>query len=261
MSRTERFFKPMGKPKPYDWLGSHNEPGQTFDEYLANAPAKPPSDSRKIYILPLGTFSKEQERVIAITSGYLEAFYGLPVEKLPARTVTPTYPNVRYNNDQHVYQAKTGYFLREVLPPLLPLDGAALIAFTNEDLYPGETMSYVFGQADATERVGIWSFHRLRQNASAPVFLRRVLKIAVHETGHMFGMKHCTKYECVMSGTNQLAETDSRPVDACPECMAKVCWLSETLPRERYLRLAEFCRVNGLTQEAADFQRKASAVE
>src|SRR5215813_9575417 len=71
---------------------------------------------------------------------------------------------------------------------------------------------------------------------------------------------HCTKYECVMSGTNYLGETDSRPIDACPECMAKVCWLSNVSPKQRYDRLAAFCRKNGLTAEAEDFERKSKAV-
>ena len=121
-------------------------------------------------------------------------------------------------------------------------------------------MNYVFGQASLENRVGVWSLARLDENAAYDKILRRTLKIAVHETGHMFSMRHCTKYECVMSGTNQLAETDRRPIDACPECMAKICWLSETIPAERYTRLAEFCRKNGLLSEAEEFSRKAAAV-
>src|SRR4051794_36376951 len=52
--KIEPFFKPMGKPAAYDWLASHNEPGQTFDEYLAVDPVKPTPDRQKIYVLPLG---------------------------------------------------------------------------------------------------------------------------------------------------------------------------------------------------------------
>jgi archaemetzincin len=121
-------------------------------------------------------------------------------------------------------------------------------------------MNYVFGQASFDARVGIWSLARLKENATYDIFLRRLLKIAAHETGHMFSIKHCTKYECVMSGTNYLGETDSRPIDACPECMAKICWLSDVSPKDRYERLAAYCRKNGLRAEALDFDRKAKAV-
>ncbi|HTH51913.1 MAG TPA: hypothetical protein VL501_08270, partial [Pyrinomonadaceae bacterium] len=99
-----------------------------------------------------------------------------------------------------------------------------------------------------------------RERGSFDVFLHRTIKIATHETGHMFSIKHCTAYECVMSGTNHLGETDRRPIDACPECMAKVCWLSDQEPRDRYLRLAQFCRNNGLTKAAVEFDKKAAAL-
>jgi len=158
-------------------------------------------------------------------------------------------------------QIKTGYILDNVLKPILPADAAALIAFTIDDLYPDETMNYVFGQASMEDRVGVWSLYRLGDHTDYDTFLRRTLKIAAHETGHMFSMKHCTKYECVMSGTNHLGETDSRPIDACPECMAKICWLSDVDPAARYDRLAAFCRKNGLNKEADEFTRKSAAVK
>jgi archaemetzincin len=56
----------------------------------------------------------------------------------------------------------------------------------------------------------------------------------------MFSMHICTKYECLMSGTNSLAETDRRPIDVCPECMAKIAWLSKIDPETRYKHLADF---------------------
>ena len=64
-----------------------------------------------------------------------------------------------------------------------------------------------------------------------------------------------------MSGTNNLAETDGRPIDACPECMAKIGWLTDIKPEERYKKLEAFCRKNGLPKEADEFKRKAEAVK
>ncbi len=260
MRAVEPFFKPMGEPAAYDWLGSHNEPGQTFEEYINATPTLPTSERNKIYVLPLGKFSSSQAKVISVTSGYLEAFYGLPVVQMPPRPFKAAYPNVRENKYLHSRQVKTGYILNDVLPPILPSDAAALIAFTMDDLYPDETMNYVFGQASMENRVGVWSLYRLSERANYDKLLRRTLKIAAHETGHMFSMRHCIKYECVMSGTNHLGETDSRPIDACPECMAKICWLSHTDPAKRFDRLAAFCRKNGMGKEADDFARKAAAV-
>src|SRR5262249_45006490 len=162
------------------------------------------------------------KQVVDITADYLAAFYGLPVKELPQQDLKrPTNPDdVRNNADMKPVQIRTGYIMDSILVPQLPRDAAAMIALTNEDLFPDATMSYVFGQASMEDRVGVWSLHRLEYHADFETLLRRMIKIASHETGHMFSMHHCTKYECVMSGTNHLGETDSRPIDACPECMA-----------------------------------------
>lgn len=261
IKKIEPFFKLMGKPAPDDWLASHNEPGQTFDEYLDSDPTKPTKERQKIYVLPLGTFSTGQQKVIAVTAAYLEAFYDLPVEQMPREALVAGPQNVRQNHLTRARQVQTGFLLNDVLPKVLPPDAAALIAFTNDDLYPDESMNYVFGQASMDGRVGVWSLFRLDDNTDQHGFLLRTLKIAAHETGHMFSMHHCTKYECVMSGTNHLDETDSRPIDACPECMAKICWLSDVAPAARYARLAAFCEKHGLAAEADDFRRKLVAVK
>ncbi|MGE3465520.1 MAG: archaemetzincin [Pyrinomonadaceae bacterium] len=263
IKKIEPFFEPMGKPEAYDWLGSHNEPGQTFDEYLDSDPTKPTKERQKIYVLPLGTFTPQQKKVIETASEYLSVFYDLPVEELPGKAIPQKLgaKDGRFNEYLKTRQIRTGFIMDSILKPALPKDAAALIAFTNEDLYPDATMSFVFGQASFADRVGVWSLRRLQIQADGEKFLQRTLKIAAHETGHMFSMWHCTKYECVMSGTNHIAETDRRPIDACPECMAKISWLSDITPEARYERLADFCRRNDLKDEAAEFDRKAAALK
>lgn len=261
IKKIEPFFKPMGKPATSDWLASHNEPGQTFEEYLDAKPIRPTKERSKIYILPLGKLTKKESEMIDLTSGFMAAFYDLPVEQMPPRKLEPPLAQLRYNQTARTRQVKTGYILNDILKPSLPADAVAMIAFTSEDLYPDQSMNYVFGQASLDDRVGVWSLHRLDDNTNDRGFLLRTLKIAAHETGHMFSMRHCTKYECLMSGTNHLAETDSRPVDACPECMAKISWMSGIAPIERYKALEKFCRANGLTKEADEFKTKAAALD
>jgi archaemetzincin len=263
MTKIEPFFLPMGKPQQSDWLASHNEPGQTFDEYLASSPTKPSMGRSKIYILPIGVFTPPQRKVARIVEGYLAAFFGFAVSEMPAQNLKRplSVKDFRLVRPNGLEQIRTGYILDSVLKPVLPADAAALIAFTAADLYPDASMNYVFGQASFQDRVGVWSLSRLNDAAKYDTFLRRTLKIAAHETGHMFAMRHCKKYECVMSGTNHLGETDRRPIDACPECTAKICWLTDSKLSERYSRLETFCRNNGLKKEADDFRRKAAALK
>ncbi len=87
IKKIEPFFKPMAKPEAFDWLASHNEPGQTFEEYLDADPVKPTKERRTIYVLPLGTFSPQQKKIVDISAGYIEVFYGLSIKMLPPQPI------------------------------------------------------------------------------------------------------------------------------------------------------------------------------
>lgn len=259
------FFKLMGKPQKGDWLETNPEPGETFEQYLKNKPTLPTAERKTIYIQPLGKFSDSQRRVLLVTANYLRAFFNLPVQ-LMSEKILENVPKemTRKNLYTGQTQIKTTYFLRDLLPKIIPHDAAALICLTTADLFPEANWSYVFGQADLHGRVGVWSLYRFgnpeKSAAEYKLFLTRTLKIATHETGHMFSMRHCTKYECLMSGMNHLAETDRRPLDVCPECAAKIFWAMPYEPEERYAKLAKFWAEQKFTEEEKLFTRKAEAV-
>jgi archaemetzincin len=238
-----RFYKPM-QIRSGDWLEAHPEDGETFEQYIDSRPTLPTKVRQTIYIQPVGKFSADQKWAINKTSEYMRAFYNLPVvlrDAVPVGRVPDDMTRTQYPNN---VQIRTSYFLDDLLPKQLPSDAAALICLTSNDLFPGDTWNYVFGQASLEKRVGVWSLWRLNKNngkpASRDLLLARTLKIAMHEVGHMFSMRHCTKYECLMSGTNSLDETDRRPLDACPECAAKISWAMKYPLVDRYNNLAAF---------------------
>jgi archaemetzincin len=259
------FFVKMGKPEKGDWLKTIPEAGETFEEYVKNKPILPSAEKQTIYIQPIGKFSVKQRKVLLLTAAYMRGFYHLPVQLRAESELANVPPKMtRKNLYAGQTQVKTTYFLDDLLPKLIPADAAALICLTTADLFPEEEWSYVFGQADLRGRVGVWSLYRLgdpnKSAADEKIFLARTLKIAMHETGHMFSMRHCTKYECLMSGTNNLDETDRRPLDVCPECAAKIAWAMNYEPLERYRSLADFWNAQGWRQEAQVFTKKAEAV-
>lgn len=262
MKAVEPFFELMGEPSADEWLATVKENGQTFEQYVNGNPTLPSAERKTLYVQPIGEFNNKQLKIIRLTAEYMERFFDLPVKLLPRRKFEEplSLKNYRINKFTKNRQIYTDYILEEILLPDLPKDAASLIAFTNDDLFPDKKVNYVFGQANLKNRVGVWSLFRLDDYADFEQFLKRTLKTAVHETGHMFSFAHCTKYECVMSGVNHLGEMHKRPIDACPECMAKICWMSGYEPKKRYENLAEFCRTNNLKNDFDEFVRKAAAV-
>jgi archaemetzincin len=76
----------------------------------------------------------------------------------------------------------------------------------------------------------------------------------------MFSMLHCTAWTCCMCGANHQAEKDARPLEVCPECVAKVWWATGVAPLGRFRGLASICRRLGLEDEARFCEASARAL-
>jgi archaemetzincin len=266
ISRTKPLHKKISKPAPGDWLAQHNEKGQTFQQYLNANPVTPDKKRNIIYILPVGDFTEEQEKIIKLTADFMSRYFNLATviqDKLAlsaipdsAKRTHPTWGDK---------QVLTTYVLNNVLKPRLPDNAAVYLAFTSSDLWPGQGWNFVFGQASTRARVGVWSIYRngdpSKDDDSFKLCLMRTMKTAVHETGHMFTMMHCTLYECCMCGSNHREESDRRPVWLCPQCMPKVCWATKVDPVKRYEKLAEFCRKNGFKEEKEFYEKSIKTLQ
>jgi archaemetzincin len=262
MEAVRPLHTPLGPPRPGDWLASFEEPGQTFEQYLTGDPRAPRGERRVVYIQPLGEFTPAQARVVGATADFMGRYFGIPVRTL-GRLSLDLVPRSQRRINGTREQVCTGYVTQTILKPRLPADAAALIALTSSDLWPCNDWNYVFGQASLVDRVGVYSMARFgvpEGEAALRVVLLRTLKIATHETGHMFSIVHCAAYECNMGGTMTLEETDRHPLELCPECMAKVCWGAGYDPAERFARLAEFCRERGLERERGFYERSLAAL-
>jgi archaemetzincin len=72
--------------------------------------------------------------------------------------------------------------------------------------------------------------------------LLRSCKVLAHEIGHMFGLKHCVFFNCLMNGSNHLAESDARPLHLCPVDLRKLQHGIGFDLEARYWRLLDFSR-------------------
>jgi archaemetzincin len=256
---------PLGRPQPGDWLDRHDEAGQTYQQYLRSDPVKPTKARGILYVQPLGEFNKTQRKIIDQTAEFMGIYFGLPVkvcDDLPL-SIIPAEAR-RKHPSWGMDQILSTYVLDRVLARRLPRDACAYIAFTTSDLWPGEGWNFVFGQASLRDRVGVWSIYRNgdpdESDAAYKLCLRRTMKTATHETGHMFSMAHCTLYECGMCGSNHREEADRRPIALCPHCLAKLCHATGADPEKRYEKLIEFCKKHGLDEERAFYEKSLAAL-
>lgn len=249
-------------PQPGHWLASHPEAGQTFDQYLASRPNRPSATRTTLYVQPIGDFTKAQQPLLRDTTETMSIFFGLPVktmdalpdEAIPARA-RRTHPS------WGAKQFLSDYILDEVLKPLRPADAVAVLGLTATDLFPAPSWNFFFGQASLSERVGVWSLARYGDPEKEPATVRRrTLQVALHETGHMFGIAHCTMHECGMNGSNSLLESDRAPLPFCSECELKLWWACSLDPLPRYESLIAFAKRNGLKREAGEWQQHADAL-
>jgi archaemetzincin len=257
----------MGTPLPDDWLAVHQEPGQTFADYLESQLDPPHPERTRLYIVPIGDMTATQERIVHRTGEYLAAAFGVAVKFLPAIDAAEIPPHARreFDESKPSEQWLSSFILHDLLAPLRPDDAIAVLGLTATDLWPAPGWNYVFGQASLGARVGVWSLARNGNpdvdEDSYRLCLRRTIKTALHETGHMLGIPHCTAYECGMNGTNSRDENDRRPLEFCPECQAKVWWATEVDPATRCRQLSDLAEADGLTDDGKFWRREAEVLK
>jgi archaemetzincin len=249
-------FQAIPQPGPYDWLTVHPESGQTFDQFKASRPNRPTESRRVIYLQPLGEFAADRSPPIEKLREFAAAFFAMEVKALSPVSLDTSKFTTRHNPNIGNLQILTADVL-QFLKTRVPSDAFCVLAITMEDLYPEPSWNFVFGQASLRDRVGVYSFARYdpafygeaRDSNYQTLLLRRSCKVLAHETGHMFGLAHCTFFNCLMNGSNHLAESDRRPLHLCPVCLRKLQWSIDFDVVERYRALERVARANGFADE------------
>jgi archaemetzincin len=84
-------------------------------------------------------------------------------------------------------------------------------------------LTFVFGDAQLNGRAAIVSLFRPRGDADGiltprPVYLRRLIKLSLHELGHTFGLEHCSEAGCLMGFSSNLEKLDKGDIALCDYC-------------------------------------------
>lgn len=103
---------------------------------------------------------------------------------------------------------------------------AVLLGITGLDLF-APRLNFVFGMADAGLAVAVISLCRLRPefyggDPDPRLFRQRALKEAIHELGHIFGLAHCDRQDCIMHFSTSIQDTDRKGPGFCDRCTGRM---------------------------------------
>ncbi len=135
-----------------------------------------------------------------------------------------------YDKTRRQYNASS--IIRKIIKHVKNKEYFRILGVMNKDIYT-RSLNFVFGiaivpkpQFMKTEGVALISFTRLREGfyrrkENPELFELRVLKEAIHELGHTFGLRHCDNH-CIMRFSNSLADTDEKPPEFCESCLIEL---------------------------------------
>lgn len=152
----------LSKPVEGDWLFSHKEKGQSFEQYAVSKHIVPDKISNIIYIRPIGNFTDLQKKQIQLLNEYLGIFYQLKTKTLETASNDMVPASARRIGYQGNEQFLAGYLLDSVLKKEKPKNRIALMGLTEVDLYPKPEWNFVFGLASYRDKVGVSSVYRLK---------------------------------------------------------------------------------------------------
>lgn len=97
-----------------------------------------------------------------------------------------------------------------------------LLGVTELDLFV-PVLTFVFGEAQLGGTCGVVSVHRLHEEfyglpPNPALLAERLLKEALHELGHTFGLRHCSNRQCAMASTHAVERLDLKEARYCAEC-------------------------------------------
>jgi len=168
--------------------------------------------------LYVGATAETDRGALAAAAERVSAQFGLPVREMEL-------PRLDFAFDPRRNQYGSAPVL-EMLSRLCPPDAARLVGFTEHDLFI-PVLTFVFGHAQLGGRVALVSLARLRQEfyglpPNREVFLDRVRKEAMHETGHTFGLVHCADSGCAMSLSTRVQQIDEKRPAFCAACLRQL---------------------------------------
>jgi archaemetzincin len=171
-----------------------------------------------LQLLPIG--NPEEQMLHELETALAQVFH-VPCGILP-NTLDPA---VTFHEERQQYHSSE---LLRLMQPFVSPHCGRLLGVTPVDLYI-PILTFVFGEAQMGGPCAVVSAHRLHQEfyglaSDRELFRQRLLKEAVHELGHTFGLTHCDDYRCAMAPSHAVEWIDLKGSTLCPTCQARQTW-------------------------------------
>jgi len=103
-----------------------------------------------------------------------------------------------------------------------PHDAKKILGVVEVDLFI-PIFTFVFGEAQLNGPTALVSTHRLHNRfyglpENNELMTERLVKEAIHELGHTFGLVHCLTPKCVMNSSTYVENIDQKTAEFCPPC-------------------------------------------
>jgi archaemetzincin len=232
-------YKIIDPPREGNWLWEVKEGFQKFSLFNSGIKNVPSKYKNVVYLVNLDiglSSSLLNKDVFSIMIKMIQLNYPtISVKELKDKNLN--FSSLKIPKRQNLTEIEDQYDGKLTLASLkvsIPRDGIMILGVTSYDIWNGtEGNNFVFGSASCLDASGVFSLRRFYLDYLSDgtteekiVIMKTVYSVCstmVHEMGHIFGIKHCTYFNCTMNGTNSSEESQSNPsFDFCSICIRKL---------------------------------------
>jgi archaemetzincin len=177
----------------------------------------------KLEIQPIFINNKRDLTELSYLKSVLETGFSFDTHFTLINKVVTQIPTNLFDNTRNQYLSdQLLTWLQHTLEPSMDTKVLAVCDF---DAYFGK-YNFCFGEAIIGGNVAAIYLERLLpsnsiDNGSSQSLLQnRIVKEAIHEIGHTFGLRHCLRDFCIMFKSKTILDTDKKNKDFCVSCQS-----------------------------------------
>jgi archaemetzincin len=175
----------------------------------------------KLVIQPILLNDKKALTGLPYLKSVLETGFGFDKQSTVINNPLTQIPINIFDNTRNQYLSDQ--LLTWLQHTLEPSKDTKVLAVCDFDAYFGK-YNFCFGEAIIGGNVAAIYLERLlpsnsNDNGSSQSLLQnRIVKEAIHEIGHTFGLRHCLRDFCIMFKSKIILDTDKKNKDFCESC-------------------------------------------